>query len=71
MAASMRELAGELGAPLLVCLEGGYSLDALARSVVATLDAISGDRSPREAQSAPAAPYRERLARFWPVLAGD
>ena len=69
MAASMRELAGELGAPLLVCLEGGYSLDALARSVVATLDAISGDRSPRQAQSAPAAPYRERLARFWPVLA--
>jgi acetoin utilization deacetylase AcuC-like enzyme len=69
MAASMRELAGELGAPLLVCLEGGYSLDALARSVVATLDAISGDRSPRQAQSSPAAPYRERLARFWPVLA--
>jgi acetoin utilization deacetylase AcuC-like enzyme len=70
MAASMRELAGALGAPLLVCLEGGYSLDALARSVVATLDAISGDRSPRQALRAPAAPYRERLAPFWPVLAG-
>ena len=35
MAATMRELGGELDAPLLVCLEGGYSLDALARSVVA------------------------------------
>jgi acetoin utilization deacetylase AcuC-like enzyme len=65
MAASMRELAGELDAPLLVCLEGGYSLDALARSVVASLDAISGDHSPRVGPSAPAAPYRERLTRFW------
>ena len=53
MAASMRELAGELDAPMLVCLEGGYSLDALARSVVATLDAISGDRSPRKAPERP------------------
>ena len=43
MAATMRELAGELGVPLLICLEGGYSLAALARSVVATLDAVSGD----------------------------
>ena len=53
--------------PLLICLEGGYSLAALARSVVATLDAISGDGDPREAPIEPAAPYRERLARFWPV----
>src|SRR3954447_24980218 len=37
MAASMWELAGELEAPLLVCLEGGYSLGALSRSVLATL----------------------------------
>ena len=69
MAATMSELAGEIGVPLLVCLEGGYSLGALARSVVATLDAISGDRPPREAPSTPATPYRERLARFWPTLA--
>ena len=69
MAGTMRELAGELGVPLLICLEGGYSLAALARSVVATLDAVSGEESPREAPAEPAAPYRERLARFWPGLA--
>jgi acetoin utilization deacetylase AcuC-like enzyme len=65
MGATMWETAGELEVPLLICLEGGYSLGALSRSVVATLEAISGDASPREAPVAPAAPYRERLARFW------
>ena len=34
MAATMRDLAAELGAPVLICLEGGYSLGALSRSVV-------------------------------------
>ena len=53
MAATMRDLAGELGVPLLICLEGGYSLAALARSVVATLDAVSGGGAPRVAPSAP------------------
>jgi acetoin utilization deacetylase AcuC-like enzyme len=69
MAATMRELAGELEVPLLICLEGGYSLGALSRSVVATLDAVSGEDSAREAPAGPAVPYRERLARFWPGLA--
>jgi acetoin utilization deacetylase AcuC-like enzyme len=69
MAATLRELAGELEVPLLICLEGGYSLGALSRSVVATLDAVSGEDSPREAPAGPAAPYLERLARFWPGLA--
>jgi acetoin utilization deacetylase AcuC-like enzyme len=68
MAATMRELASELGAPVLVCLEGGYALDALAGSVVATLDALSGEAPPREAPERPAAGYRERLAGRWPVL---
>jgi acetoin utilization deacetylase AcuC-like enzyme len=70
MSATMRNLAAELGVPLLLCLEGGYALAALARSVVATLDAISGDGAPREAPKEPASAYRERLARFWPALAG-
>jgi acetoin utilization deacetylase AcuC-like enzyme len=70
MAATMRDLAGELGVPLLICLEGGYSLGALSRSVVATLDAVSGDDSPREAPADPASAHRERLSRFWPTLAG-
>jgi acetoin utilization deacetylase AcuC-like enzyme len=70
MAATMRELAGELGVPVLICLEGGYAVEALARSVVATLDALRGDAAARQAPSQPAAGQRERLARFWPALAG-
>ncbi len=70
MSAAMRDLAGELGVPLLICLEGGYSLGALSRSVVATLDAVSSDGPPRDAPTEPAAPYRERLSGFWSGLAG-
>ena len=70
MAATMRALASELGVPVLICLEGGYSLGALSRSVVATLEAFAADREPRPAPPEPAAPYRQRLARFWPVLEG-
>jgi acetoin utilization deacetylase AcuC-like enzyme len=69
MAASMRELGAELDAPVLICLEGGYALGALARSVVATIDAFSGGDEPAEAPVEPAAPYQARLARFWPALA--
>jgi acetoin utilization deacetylase AcuC-like enzyme len=68
MAATMRGLGSDLGAPILVCLEGGYALDALAGSVLATLDALSTGPPPREAPDAPAAPYRDRLAGRWPVL---
>jgi acetoin utilization deacetylase AcuC-like enzyme len=69
MAATMRGLAAELGVPVLICLEGGYSLGALSRSVVVTLEAFADGREPRIAPAEPAASYRERLARFWPVLA--
>src|SRR5215208_5491687 len=69
MAATMRELASELEVPLIVCLEGGYALGALSRSVVATLDAISGEGPPREAATEPASAFRERLTRHWPALA--
>ncbi len=68
MATSMWELATELEAPLLVCLEGGYALGALSRSVVTTLEALTSERPAREARAEPAATYRERLARFWPAL---
>jgi acetoin utilization deacetylase AcuC-like enzyme len=70
MAASMRQLSAELEAPLLICLEGGYELGALARSVVATLDALGDDAPPREAPSEPAAAHRSRLEPYWPGLAG-
>ena len=68
MAATMRDLAAELGAPVLICLEGGYSVGALSRSVVETLEAFSRDRVPRSAPVEPGDTYRERLARFWHVL---
>jgi acetoin utilization deacetylase AcuC-like enzyme len=71
LAATMRDLAAELGVPVLICLEGGYSLGALSRSVVATLEAFTGDRPSRVAPVEPAASYRERLARSWPVLDGQ
>jgi acetoin utilization deacetylase AcuC-like enzyme len=65
MAATMRDLAAELEAPVLICLEGGYALGALARSVVATLEALTSERPPREAPPDPALSYRGRLERFW------
>ncbi len=70
MAASIRELGAELGAPVVVCLEGGYAVGALAASVVTTLEALGDGAAPRRAPEAPASPHRERLARHWPVLAG-
>ncbi len=68
MAATMRQVATELDAPLLVCLEGGYALGALSRSVVATLDSLADEAPAREAPDQPAANYRTRLAPYWEVL---
>ena len=68
MAATMRDVAAELGVPVLICLEGGYSLGALSRSVLETLEAFSTEHEPPAAPAEPAAVHRERLARFWPVL---
>jgi len=70
MAGTMRELGTELGVPILVCLEGGYALGALAGSTVATLEALCGEREPRRAPVGAAAPYRRAHAVFWPVLNG-
>jgi acetoin utilization deacetylase AcuC-like enzyme len=70
MAAWMRALARDLDAPLVIVLEGGYDLDALARSVAATMAAAAGDVTPAEA---PAGPLVERarshFAQWWPALA--
>jgi acetoin utilization deacetylase AcuC-like enzyme len=66
MAASLREVAAELGIGVLVCLEGGYATKALAQSVSAT---ISGFTDPSLAASVappePAAAHRDRLAARW------
>jgi len=74
MAAALRDVCAELTVPLGGVLEGGYALDALGRSLVATLQALSG--SPSDAGAGrPAEPVaqvsaaRERLARHWPELA--
>lgn len=69
MAASLRDLASELGIPVLVCLEGGYALGALAASASATIAAFTGSARPRVAPPEPASGYRSRLRNRWPQLA--
>ena len=68
MAATFRLLGEELGAPVLVVLEGGYAVEALAASVLATVEGLQAGE-PREAPQAVALPYRERVAVHWPALA--
>jgi Histone deacetylase domain len=46
MARHLRALGEEVAAPVGVVLEGGYALDALATSVAATLEALTGDEPP-------------------------
>ena len=69
MAASLRDLAAEIAAPVLVCLEGGYALGALAASASATLAALTGSEAARIAPAEPAQSRRERLLARWPELA--
>jgi acetoin utilization deacetylase AcuC-like enzyme len=71
MAATMRQAAGDLDAPVLVCLEGGYDRSALAASVLATIEGLATDRPPPEAPSEPARPYIERHRERWPVAVGE
>ncbi len=63
MTATVRDLGRELGAPVLVCLEGGYDVDALAASVLATVRAIGSDEAAEAAPIEPAVTARARLAR--------
>ena len=46
MTATMRRLGEELAAPIGVVLEGGYALEALARSVAATMEVMAAPRAP-------------------------
>ena len=59
-----------LGLPLGLVLEGGYSVEALADSVVALMPVLGGGApEPREVAVDPlAATARARLARHWPAL---
>ncbi len=58
MTAAMRDLAREVGAPVLICLEGGYDPPALAASVLATIEAMGADEPPAAADPGLAEPAR-------------
>jgi acetoin utilization deacetylase AcuC-like enzyme len=66
LARFVRALAAELDVPLGAVLEGGYDLDALADSVAATMEGLTGDEEPG---STPADAITERavrqVGRYW------
>jgi acetoin utilization deacetylase AcuC-like enzyme len=71
MAASVRAMADDLGVPLGVVLEGGYDLEALAESVLATLEVVGAEDPPPAAQVALhplASAAAGRLAERWPLV---
>jgi acetoin utilization deacetylase AcuC-like enzyme len=70
---SMRRVCAELEVPLGAILEGGYNLQALARSVAVTLEGLAAPPVPAHEFSAPerapdAVQARERLEQWWPDL---
>jgi acetoin utilization deacetylase AcuC-like enzyme len=68
LAACVRELAAELDAPVGVVLEGGYALGALARSVAATIEALSNSApAPAVEPDAVTTQAVEFLGRWWPL----
>ena len=70
MARSLRTAASELGVPVGAVLEGGYALDALARSVAATMAVLAGVAPDDGFVGVADVSGRalERLAEFWPGL---
>jgi acetoin utilization deacetylase AcuC-like enzyme len=73
MARSVRRVGDALGAPVGCVLEGGYAVGALARSVAATLEALSGPLPADDGNRGPTSPAareaRAKLAQWWPSLA--
>ncbi len=72
----VRGLAGSLGVPLGVVLEGGYNKEVLAECVCETLPALAGSGPPRQADERPAASIqtedaiaraRAQVGRYWPL----
>jgi len=69
MAATMRVACAELGVPLGTVLEGGYALGPLARSVAATLEALTSTEEPEPVEMEElVASARRMQAEFWPTL---
>jgi acetoin utilization deacetylase AcuC-like enzyme len=68
---SLRDAAAALGIPVGAVLEGGYALNALARSVVVTMEVLGG-LAPSDGAVGVAdvsGHALTRLAEFWPELA--
>jgi acetoin utilization deacetylase AcuC-like enzyme len=75
MARSVRAAGEDLGMPVGAVLEGGYALDALARGVAVTMEALAGDGGPGDERAVvPVADVSARalarLGEFWPGLGG-
>jgi acetoin utilization deacetylase AcuC-like enzyme len=74
MGASVRRLADELGVPAGLVLEGGYDLDGLTSSLIATLEAFGAETPPPADPELAVDPLARaaarRLAERWPALAG-
>ncbi len=71
MARSLRDVCAELGVPVGAVLEGGYALDALARTVAGTMEALGGGVGaidPGVGVADVSARALERLGEFWPGL---
>ena len=71
MAASLRRACEAAAVPLGLVLEGGYALDALGRSVAATVAALAAEPAPEPAARALSpvtARAAARVARHWPGL---
>jgi acetoin utilization deacetylase AcuC-like enzyme len=72
MAGAVRAAAGAVGAPVGLVLEGGYSVEALAGSMVALMPVLAGQAQPPDTASLPvhplAAAAARRLAPWWPSL---
>jgi acetoin utilization deacetylase AcuC-like enzyme len=69
LAAAMRAVGDELDVPVLVCLEGGYNPNALAASVVATVEALGSETEVPPAPIDAARPFVDRHRERWPALA--
>jgi acetoin utilization deacetylase AcuC-like enzyme len=69
MTATIRQACAELAVPLGVVLEGGYALGPLARSVAATLEALTSADAAESVDVVEVVAGARRLqAQFWPVL---
>jgi acetoin utilization deacetylase AcuC-like enzyme len=72
MAGTVRRFAADVEAPVAMLLEGGYDVQALARSVARVLEVLGADDPPPADEALPRHPLAEkaahRLADRWPAL---